>query len=97
MCKNKHGFKNRAKSSHPKYATTFAALIDKYLQYLLSGEKIPSVIVFIVMAWTFMQDNQAARLDNWWSVLWTAQKCSFFMALYVVYRFIAWATKRIWT
>jgi hypothetical protein len=95
MNKHKEPLKNRGNARSHQYVTTFAALTDKYLQYIFSGEKIPSVIVLIVMGWTFVQDNQAGRLDNWWSILWTAQKCSFFMVLYIVYRLIAWLARRV--
>jgi hypothetical protein len=78
-----------------QYVDSIPGLIDKYLQYVNSGNEIPSVIVLLVTGWIFIQDNQAGRLQDWKSLLWTVQKCSFFWALYFAYRLAAWITKRL--
>jgi hypothetical protein len=85
--------KCRADSKDEQYVNTFAAFADKYLQYILSGKKIPSVIVLVVIGVIFMQDNRAGTLQDWPSLLWTVQKCSFFVGLYGIYRFISWITR----
>jgi len=85
--------KFRADSRQEQYVNTFAAFADKYLQYIFCGKKIPSVSVLVVIGVIFMQDNRAGRLQDWPSLLWTVQKCSFFVGLYGIYRFIAWITR----
>jgi len=98
MCKLDKVLRTKVNSNHEKsqqYVDSIAGLIDKYLGYVLSCNEIPPVIVLIVMSLIFIQDNQGGRLEDWQSVLWTVQKCSFFMALYLAYRLIGWITKRI--
>ena len=68
-----------------QYVGSFAALIDKYIQYLVSGERIPLGIVLIVMGLIFVQDNGAGRLKSLGDLLWTTMKCSFPVAVYLIY------------
>ena len=68
-----------------QYVESFAALIDKYVQYLVSGNGIPFCIILVVIGFIFIQDNRAGRLRNWEDLFWTIQKCSFPVALYLFY------------
>lgn len=68
-----------------QYVGSFAALIDKYIQYVVSGERIPFGVVLIVMSLIFIQDNRAGRLKSWGDLLWTTIKCSFPMVVYTIY------------
>ncbi len=75
------------------YEQTFAGLVDKYLTYILSGRNIPSFVVFLVMGWVFVQDNRAGRLQDWHDIFWTAQKCLFFVLLYLVLQLIRFVSQ----
>ena len=68
-----------------QYVGNLAALIDKYLRYIVPCRGIPFGIMLVVMGLIFIQDNKAGRLTNWENLIWTAQKCSFPMALYLIF------------
>ncbi|HUU15873.1 MAG TPA: hypothetical protein VMW72_01885 [Sedimentisphaerales bacterium] len=60
-------------------------LLKKVFDILISGEKIPFNIVLVVIGFIFIRDNEAGRLRNWRDLFWIIQKCSFPLALYLVF------------
>jgi len=74
-----------------EYAQSIAALVDKRM---FSDKGIPFVVILVIMGWIFIQDNKAEILDNWYSIFWTIQKCSFFLVLYIIFLVYRWAAKR---
>lgn len=74
-----------------EYAGSTAALLDKYI---FSGRGIPFVVILVIIGWIFIQDNKAGKLEDWGSVLWTIEKCSFFLVLYLVFLIYQWAIKK---
>jgi hypothetical protein len=68
-----------------KFAQNAAELIDKHF---LSKEGITCVLFILILAimgYIFIQDNQADKLNDWKSIWWSIQKCSFFVLLFVVF------------
>jgi len=75
-----------------KYVKSYPALIDKYIQYIISSKGIPFVVIIGIMGWIFIQDNEAGKLEDLSGIGWLVVKCGFFLGLYVIFlvsRFLA--------
>jgi len=76
-----------------EYAGSAAALLDKYI-FSGKGIPFPFVVVLVIMGWIFVQDNEAGKLEDWKSILWTVQKCLFFLVLYFAFLIYRWAKNK---
>ena len=77
--------------SGESYATSGAALLDKYL---LSRQPLLLIIGFIAIGWIFIQDNGAGKLTDWKGVIWTLQKSGILILLVIVVFVIDWLHKK---
>lgn len=75
-----------------QYAQSTAELIDKRV---FSGKSIPFIVILIIMGIIFVQDNNAKILNNWKDILWSIQKCLFFVFLYVLFLLSKWISRGI--
>ena len=76
---------NLKEEGKEKYVESIAALIDKYLQYIILDKGIPIGIIIVIMVLVIIQDNWAGRLQTWLGWFWALIKCFFLMILYIIY------------
>ena len=62
---------------HEQYVESFAALADKYLQYIISGHKIPFGIVLIAVGVIFIYETRGDELQSWENLFWVMLKTLF--------------------
>ena len=68
-----------------QYVESFPALIDKYLQYIISGNKIPLGIVLIAVGVIFIFETRGEELQTWEGRFWIIQKTLSPVVLYLIF------------
>jgi len=63
------------------YASSSAALLDKYVLSRLGKEVIPFILVVGIIGYIVIQDNGAGRISNFEQLIWTVKKCGIVLLL----------------
>jgi hypothetical protein len=85
---------NRGGSPSCPYVSSWPALIDKYLTYLISGHRIPAFVILLVAGVIVVQANRAGDLKALSDLLLTCTKCALFVTLYVIYQLVSYVYRR---